>query len=135
VRDHFVREISARAAPVLHDDLLAPELRQTRCQDARGCVGAAARRKSDDEVHRARRPSLRAREAGQHRQHGGTGGEVQKQSASEDHAVRPLGKSACEQRCATYRPWQQLESRGCAAAMRLRHHARGRKRDRSSRRD
>jgi len=28
MRDHFVREISARAAPVLHDDLLAPEFGQ-----------------------------------------------------------------------------------------------------------
>ena len=74
MRDHFVREISARAAPVLHHNLLAPELRQTRCEDARGRVGAAAGRKTDDEVHRARRPSLRARRVRQARHRGGSGG-------------------------------------------------------------
>ena len=37
-------------------------------------AGSAAGRKTDDEVHRARRPSLRARRVRQARHRGGSGG-------------------------------------------------------------
>lgn len=100
MRDHFVREISARAAPVLRDRLLAPEFGQPRRQDARGRVRTTAGWEADHKVNNARRPGVRAGEARHGRQRGSARAEMHKQSTGNFHAFPRWGWMSCRGACA-----------------------------------
>jgi hypothetical protein len=52
-----VGDVAARAALVLDDNLLPPDLGKAIGRDAGRGVGAAARREADDQPHHPRRPS------------------------------------------------------------------------------
>ena len=65
-----VRKIGGGARPVLDHERLAEPLRQPLTDHARRDVGAAGRRKTDDEAHWPRRIGLCASAAGKGRKRG-----------------------------------------------------------------
>src|SRR6185295_10822653 len=60
-------DAAARAAAVLDDYLLAPDLAQLLAEEARRDVGRTARGKGNDETHRLLRPGLRRRSGAEKR--------------------------------------------------------------------
>jgi hypothetical protein len=56
-------KMTARSGLVFYNDLLSPNFRESVGNDARADIGSAARRESNQQPHRTRRVSLRARGA------------------------------------------------------------------------
>src|SRR5262245_46027951 len=83
--DRLGGDIAAGTGPVLDDDWLAKTLRQPFSDEARGDIGAAPGRKSDNQPQRPRRINLRPRDHRERRRQGGSPGETQKISATEQH--------------------------------------------------
>src|SRR5262245_43713106 len=96
VRSRANDSLSAKAAtgsgPVLDDEGLARTLRQSLRQEARSDVADTPSRKENHQTHRPRRIGLRPRDARQGRQHGSTGGQMQKISAGKFHFGSEIGK-------------------------------------------
>src|SRR5262249_43293356 len=91
VHDRLGGDVAASAWPVLDDDRLAKTFRQPLSDEARGDIGTAPGRKSDDQPYRPCWIVLRACDPRECRRQGGSAGETQKISASEQHdASAPL---------------------------------------------
>src|SRR5262249_26975260 len=91
-------DVAAGAGSVLHDDRLAPNLREPVGDDPGGRVRPTARREPDQKTHHPGRPDLSPRGARERRQCDGAGGEMQKLTSGEFHrdaSTNPNVKEAC----------------------------------------
>src|SRR5262245_49136589 len=83
-------DITARAWPVLDDELLAEPLRQPLTDETRGDVGATGGGIADNQAHWPRRIGLRPRHMRHRRQRGSARGQMQEFAAGKFHLNLPL---------------------------------------------
>ena len=91
---HLGGEVGAGAGPIIDDELLAELFGQPFRRQPRHGIGGAARRKAAQDVHRARRIGVGARQARHNGQCGCACGEAQKIPAAKSHGDAPYASSA-----------------------------------------